>query len=72
MKKLIISTLLSGVAFLSFAQVQFDYQTKADNNQISQASFSPDGELYYSSSQDMIKVFDTSNPYEWEVVNEYC
>jgi len=32
--------------------------------------FSPDGNLYYCGSQSDVRIFDTTDPYEWQLLKE--
>lgn len=46
----------------AIGQVQFDYQIKSDNNQISQAGFSPDGETFVVANKNMLDIYAAGTP----------
>lgn len=49
----------------SYTETNASFDTRVYNGQ-----FSPDGSLYYSSSQNQIKIYDTSDELNWELKHE--
>jgi WD repeat-containing protein 23 len=49
----------------TYTETSVNFDSRAYNGQ-----FSPDGSLYYCSSQNEIKVFDTSDVFDWELQQE--